>query len=84
MEGEMLRSRCRYEVSGENPTKYFINLENRNHQDKVIQHLIDENGEEVPLRKRLPIRSIISVNYDYITVLCPFNLLIRFICYNTA
>ena len=32
----------------------------------------------VTLRKRLRIRSVISVNYHYITVLCPFNLLIRF------
>ena len=30
------------------------------------------------LWKRLRIRSVISVNYHYITVLCPFNLLIRF------
>ena len=37
-----------------------------------------------PLRKRLHIRSVISVNYHYITVLCPFNLLIRFKCYNTV
>ena len=36
------------------------------------------------LRKRLRIRSVISVNYHYITVLCPFNLLIRFKCYNTV
>ena len=43
----MLRSRCRYEDLGGKPTKYFINLENRNYQDKVIQQLIDENGKEV-------------------------------------
>ena len=36
------------------------------------------------LRKRLRIRSVISVNYHYITVLCPFDLLIRFKCYNTV
>ena len=35
-----------------------------------------------PLRKRLRIRSVMSVNYHYITVLCPFNLLICFKCYN--
>ena len=34
------------------------------------------------LRKRLRIRSVISVNYHYITLLCPFNLLIRFKCNN--
>ena len=34
------------------------------------------------LRKR--ICSVISINYDYITVLCPFNFLIRFKHYNTV
>ena len=47
IEGVMLRSRCRYEDLGEKPAKYFLSLENRNYQDKVIQHLIDEKGEEV-------------------------------------
>ena len=37
-----------------------------------------------PLRKRLCIWSEISVNYHYLTVLCPFNVLIRFKCYNTV
>ena len=36
------------------------------------------------LQKRLRICSVISVNYHYITVLCPFNLSIRFRCYNTV
>ena len=36
------------------------------------------------LRKLLCIRSVISVNYHCITVFCLFNLLIRFICYNTV
>ena len=43
IDGVMLRSRCRYEDLGEKPTKYFLNLESRNYQDKVINHLIDEN-----------------------------------------
>ena len=36
----------------------------------------------VTLRKRLRIRSVISVNYHFVAILCPFNLLIRFKCYN--
>ena len=36
------------------------------------------------LRKRLRIRSVISEYYHYITVLCPFNFLIRFKCYNAV
>ena len=36
------------------------------------------------LRKRLRIRSVISVNCHYIIVLCPFNLSIRFKCYNSV
>ena len=47
LEGVMLRSRCHYEDLGEKPTKYFLNMENRNYQDKVINNLIDENGEEI-------------------------------------
>ena len=42
------------------------------------------NCTKYPLRKRLRIRSVISVNYHYITVLCPFNLLFRFRCYKTC
>ena len=41
------------------------------------------NKKANTLRKRLRIRSVIAVNYHYMTVLCPFNLLIRFKCYNT-
>ena len=36
------------------------------------------------LRIRLRICLVISVNYHYITVLCPFNLLIHIKCYNTV
>ena len=36
------------------------------------------------LRKRHRIRSVISANYHYITVLCPFNLFIAFIYYHTV
>ena len=40
--------------------------------------------ENKSLRKRLRIRSVISVKYHYITVLCMFNLLIRLKYYNTV
>ena len=43
-----------------------------------------ETFQTVSLPKRLRICSVISVNYHYITVLCPFNLLINFKCYNTV
>ena len=53
----------------------------------VLLNLLNELGKKIrcealPLRKRLRIRSVISVNYHCITVLCPFNILIRFKCYN--
>ena len=38
----------------------------------------------IALRKRICIHSVISVNYHYITLVCPFNLLIRFKYYNTV
>ena len=47
IDGIMLRSRCRYEELRKNLQHIFFNLEKRNCNDKVIQHLIDENGEEV-------------------------------------
>lgn len=46
IEGVMLRSKCRYQDLGEKPTKYFFNLENRNYTSKVINKLVEENGEE--------------------------------------
>ena len=45
-EGVMLRSRCRFEELGEKPSGYFLNLENRNFMDKVINKLVDINGDE--------------------------------------
>ena len=45
-EGIMLRSRSRYEELGEKPTKYFLQLETRNYTNKVINYLVDENGNE--------------------------------------
>ena len=50
----------------------------------LLQFILDEKHLPVTLWKRLRIRSVISVNYHYITVLCPFNVLIRFNCYNTV
>ena len=48
----------------------------------LILTTVKQNGST--LRKRLRIRSVISVIFHYITVLCPFNLFIRFKCYNTV
>ena len=44
----------------------------------------NHHGKFSALWKRLRICSVISVNYHYITVLCPFSLLIRFKWYNTV
>ena len=46
IQGVMLRSRVRYEELGEKPTKYFFNLENRQFTNKVMNKIIDENGDE--------------------------------------
>ena len=42
----MLRSRSRYEDLGEKPTKYFLDLENRHHTNKVMSKIIDSNNVE--------------------------------------
>ena len=46
IEGVMLRSRSRYEDLGEKPSNYFFNLENRNYNNKVMNELVNEKGEE--------------------------------------
>ena len=51
---------------------------------KFYRYIWSMNFRQNALRKRLRIRSVSSVNYHYITVLCPFNLLIRFKCCNTV
>ena len=51
----------------------------------IVKPIATINGHCIyPLRKRLRIRSVISVNYHCISVLCQFNLLLRFKCYNTV
>lgn len=42
----MLRSRVRYEDLGEKTTKYFLNLENRQFTNKVLNKIIEENGND--------------------------------------
>ena len=46
IEGIMLRSRSRYENLGEKSTQYFFNVEKRNYVSKVINKLVNEEGEE--------------------------------------
>ena len=38
---------------GKKPTKYVLNMENRNYQDKVINNLINENGKEIYKAKHI-------------------------------
>ena len=45
VQGVMLRSRVRYEELGEKSTKYFFNLENRQFTNKVMNKIIEENGD---------------------------------------
>ena len=61
-------------------SRNFIHLMEKAKQKRSV----DTHKAEKALRNRLRIRSVISENYHYITVLCPFNLLIHFKCYNTV
>ena len=42
----MLRSRSRFQKLGEKPSKYFLNLENRNYANKAMIKIIENNGTE--------------------------------------
>ena len=46
IEGVMLCIRSRYEDLGEKPSNYFFNLENRNYNNKVMNKLVNEKGQE--------------------------------------
>ena len=46
IEWVMLRSWSSYEDLGELPSNYFFDLENRNYNNKVMNKLVNENGEE--------------------------------------
>ena len=45
--GAMIRSRCRWFEEGEKPTRYFLNLEKRNYNNKNLDRLMLENGDIV-------------------------------------
>ena len=43
----MFRSRTRWIEDGEKPTKYFVNLEKRNYEEKIITQLKTTDGETI-------------------------------------
>ena len=44
LKGSIIRSRARWVEEGEKPTRYFLNLENRNYVSKIIPKLEKENN----------------------------------------
>ena len=51
--GAMMRSRARYANLSEKPTKYYLNLERRNYQQKTIYRLENEKGEIITNEKQV-------------------------------
>ena len=47
MQGIMVRARVRWAEEGEKPTKYFCNLESRNHINKTIFKITKDNGDTI-------------------------------------
>lgn len=47
IKGIMLRTKVTWLDSGEKPSKYFLNLENRNYTNKLIPKIIRDSGEEI-------------------------------------
>jgi hypothetical protein len=45
LEGSMIRSRAKWVLEGEKPTRYFCNLENRHFVSKFMNSLYAKNGE---------------------------------------
>lgn len=47
IEGIILRSKANWQLNGERNSKYFLHLENKHYQDKLIPMLITDAGKEV-------------------------------------
>lgn len=47
----MVRARAKWLALGEHPTKYFLNLEKRNYDDRSITSLVNEQGNLVTEQK---------------------------------
>ena len=45
--GACVRSKARWHEFGERSSKYFLNLERRNYENKCITSLIEENGSSI-------------------------------------
>ena len=45
--GACVRSKARWHEFGERSSKYFVNLERRNYENKCITSLINENGSSI-------------------------------------
>ena len=51
--GIILRSKAKWSEEGEKNTKYFLNLEKRNYNQKTIKKLIRTNGDEITDQKEI-------------------------------
>lgn len=47
IKGSIIRAKAQWLDAGEKPSKYFLNMENRNYTSKLIPKIILESGEEV-------------------------------------
>ena len=47
LRGTLIRSRARWVEEGEKPSRYFLNLENRNFVSKRMRSIINSKGEEI-------------------------------------
>lgn len=47
VERKIFRSRVEWVDEGEKPSKFFLNLEKRNHVSKLIYHLTNDDNEQI-------------------------------------
>lgn len=53
IKGNILRSKAQWIESGEKPTQFFLNLENKNYTNKTIPKIVLENGEEIVSQEKI-------------------------------
>ena len=69
--GSMLRFKARWIEQGEKNTKYFLNLEKRNYNRKVITKLKLEDGTEIKDPKKFYRKSSVSIKIYTLQILFP-------------
>ena len=73
IKGSIVRSRIKWSIEGEKPTRYFCGLEKSNTISKTVKKIIKDDGSEITKQK------IFWMKLKYFTSLCTSQQLLIFL-----